>query len=69
MNIENIIRAWKSDEDNQNTRLVANPIGAELTDQELQEAIGGFGTCLNSGEICTPNTTCTLPPNDNTHLL
>jgi mersacidin/lichenicidin family type 2 lantibiotic len=69
MNIEHIIRAWKSDEDDQNTHLVANPIGTELTDQELQEATGGFKPCLNSAEICTPNTTCTLPPNDNTHLL
>ncbi len=42
MSIENIIRAWKADEDDQDTHSTAtNPVGEELTDQELQEVTGG----------------------------
>jgi mersacidin/lichenicidin family type 2 lantibiotic len=45
MNIEEIIRAWKADEDDQNTNSVANPIGEELTDQELEMVTGGRNCC------------------------
>jgi hypothetical protein len=52
MNIEDVIRAWKADENDQNTNSATNPIGEELTDQELLEATGGrcvdlFFTCNN----------------------
>jgi len=46
MNIEAIIRAWKSDEDGQESGCAANPVGEELTDQELLAAFGG--SCLNA---------------------
>ncbi len=51
MNIENIIRAWKADEDDQETIAVANPVGEELTDQELQDVTGGLciTTCGHTG--------------------
>jgi mersacidin/lichenicidin family type 2 lantibiotic len=45
MSIEHIINAWKADEDDQDTNSATNPIGEELTDQELQEISGG-GTCI-----------------------
>ena len=59
MSIENIIRAWKADEEEQETLSVANPIGAELTDQELQEITGGycnpaFNSCIL--DSCGANT-------------
>jgi hypothetical protein len=41
MNIEELIRAWKADEDDQDTHFAANPIGEELTDQDLLEITGG----------------------------
>ena len=40
MNIEQIIRNWKADEEDQTPNPAANPVGEELTDQQLQE-IGG----------------------------
>lgn len=49
MNIENIIRAWKADEEDQDTLSVANPVGEELTDQELLDATGGF---CNAFQTC-----------------
>jgi hypothetical protein len=45
MNIEEIIRAWKADEDDQNTNSIVNPIGKELTDQELEMVTGGRNCC------------------------
>jgi hypothetical protein len=50
MSIEDLIRTWKADEDEQDSDLVANPVGEELTDEELREAAGGKpcpvgGTC------------------------
>ena len=41
MNIEQIIRSWKADEEDQTTSPAANPVGEELTDQQLQEVGGG----------------------------
>jgi mersacidin/lichenicidin family type 2 lantibiotic len=57
MTIEDIIRAWKADENDQNTPSVANPIGEELTDQELQEATGG--SCTIPFLTCNNVITCT----------
>ena len=45
MNAENIIRVWKSDgdeEDPKDQQTPGNPVGEELTDEELQEASGGM---------------------------
>lgn len=50
MSIEHIIRAWKSEEDDQETLTIANPIGEELTDRELQEITGGF--CKPNNDSC-----------------
>jgi mersacidin/lichenicidin family type 2 lantibiotic len=54
MNIEDIIRAWKADEDDQKAHFAANPVGQELADQELQEVLGGFfclATCAPAGTV------------------
>jgi hypothetical protein len=51
MSIENIIRAWKADEDQWEAPLVASPVGEELTEEELQQVCGG---------LCLTNTICTL---------
>jgi hypothetical protein len=61
MNIENIIRAWKADEDNWETSLVASPIGHELTEEELLQVSGGDNCVIsNCGVTCsqTCGTTC-----------
>lgn len=45
MNAENIIRAWKSDDDEEDPKdqqNPGNPVGEELSDEELQEAGGGM---------------------------
>jgi hypothetical protein len=57
MSIENIINTWKADEDDQDTNATANPIGEELTDQELQQATGGF--CQIAFLTCGNFLTCT----------
>jgi hypothetical protein len=59
MNIENIIRAWKADEDQWEAPLVASPIGQELTEEELLEVCGG-DNCLITQCGVTCNITCNL---------
>lgn len=56
MNIENIIRAWKADEDT----FIASPVGQELTAEELLEVSGGDCVITNCGVTCsnTCGTTC-----------
>jgi hypothetical protein len=49
MSIEQVIRAWKADEDDQNSNATANPVGEELTDQELLAVIGGRACCESAG--------------------
>lgn len=44
MSIEDTIRAWKADEDDQNTSSVANPVGEELTDREMLLVAGRCGS-------------------------
>ncbi|MBO0778121.1 MAG: hypothetical protein J2P37_04765 [Ktedonobacteraceae bacterium] len=41
MSIEEIVKAWKSDEEEENSA-PANPVGEELTEEELREVSGGF---------------------------
>lgn len=55
MSIEEIIRHWKADVDDQAIGFVANPVGEELTDKELQEISGSV--CAN-GFTCTSTFTC-----------
>ena len=59
MSIENIIRAWKAEEEDQESLAVVNPIGEELSDQELQEITGGF--CSPVFHTC-PVTFCLVAP-------
>jgi len=57
MSIEDIVRAWKADEE----ALEPSPVGRELTTQELLEVTGG---CSN-GSTFTPycgNDMCTSSP-------
>jgi mersacidin/lichenicidin family type 2 lantibiotic len=42
MNIEDIIRAWKADEDVSATEAPKNPIGEELSEADLREIVGGM---------------------------
>ncbi len=61
MSIENIIRAWKADEDDQDTYSVAtNPVGAELTDQELQEIVGGSCLGANTCDLFNLSNLCDI---------
>ncbi len=42
MSIEEIIRAWKADEqDQQNQCVPENPVGYELSDEDLEQVVGG----------------------------
>jgi hypothetical protein len=56
MNIENIIRAWKADEDQWEAPLLANPVGQELTEEELLQVSGG--DCFITNCTVTCNITC-----------
>ncbi len=63
MSIEEIVRAWKADEqDQQDQHIPENPAGYELSDEELEQVVGGDCdpdytdiACLPFG---TPITTC-----------
>jgi hypothetical protein len=52
MSIEEIIQAWKSDEEIRDSHVPANCVGKELTDQELRETMGGM--------MCTSMSTCDI---------
>jgi hypothetical protein len=58
MNIEDIIHAWKADEDNWEAPLVASPVGRELTEEELLQVSGGDCVITYCGYTC--NITCTV---------
>jgi hypothetical protein len=61
MNIENIIRAWKADEDQWEAPLIESPIGRELTEEELLQVCGGSCFITDCGVTC--NITCTFTCN------
>ncbi|QBD77339.1 mersacidin/lichenicidin family type 2 lantibiotic [Ktedonosporobacter rubrisoli] len=56
MNIESIIQAWKAEEearDGWTSLMPALPVGEELTEQELEEVVGGFcGQHAFTGRQC-----------------
>jgi hypothetical protein len=58
MNIEDVIRAWKADESDQDTHAAINPIGEELTDQELLEATGGACLGANTCDLFNLSNVC-----------
>ncbi len=58
MSIEDIIRAWKADEEALAPHLPESPVGRELTEQELQDVAGGCSTLVTVIPTCDP--TCQL---------
>jgi hypothetical protein len=55
MNLEEIIRAWKTNEETVEPHLPPSPVGEELSEEELLEIGGGgcrvtcgFWTCFNT---------------------
>ena len=57
MSIEEIIKAWKSEDQALEASVPANPIGQELSDEELQEVVGGERctiTCEDISLQCNP---------------
>ena len=61
MDIEKMIRVWKAEENEWKAPEVANPIGEELTEEELLEVGGGLCSptiCLNTCELTCGRITC-----------
>lgn len=58
MNIEEIIRAWKAEETDQNIVAIANPVGEELTDMDLLQIIGGLSCTESAGSDGTSHSSC-----------
>lgn len=59
MNLEDLIRAWKADEES----LEPSPVGREITEEELLEITGGgcCGTFVSSRQpLCGPDQPCTI---------
>jgi mersacidin/lichenicidin family type 2 lantibiotic len=52
MSMEEVIRAWKADEEALEPHLPASPVGRALSEEELQEIDGG--TCTLS-KVCLPD--------------
>jgi mersacidin/lichenicidin family type 2 lantibiotic len=58
MSVEDIIQAWKADDDDDkdddDSKAPENPAGEEeLTDEELKEAAGGLMNPTNYGDACS----------------
>jgi hypothetical protein len=52
MNIEAIIRAWKSDDQALESPLPVSPVGEELNEEELLEVSGGCVMSCGGGDTC-----------------
>ena len=52
MSIEDIIRAWKADEEALDAHLPASPIGQELSEEELLDVFGG--SCISCDTVTGP---------------
>lgn len=63
MSIEDIIRAWKNDEDAQDPYLPASPVGRELSEQELLEVAGGTCDTPQTGACDTATCLSTICSN------
>lgn len=48
MSIEEMIQAWKNDEDDDTLTAPESPVGDELSDEELLEASGGLPCLIDS---------------------
>lgn len=59
MSIEEIVQAWKADEEDPRTSILANPVGEGLTEQELREVVGGM-RCGDPAPTCLLITICTI---------
>lgn len=59
MNIEEIVNAWKSEDQEPNVALPEIPVGSELSEQELNEVAGGmpceYSTCAYYWVSCFNN--------------
>ena len=58
MNIETIIRAWKTGEDDWDAPLLTSPVGHELSEDELLQVCGG--DCFVTECTYTCNITCVV---------
>lgn len=57
MSIEDIIRAWKTGEqDKQDQQVPENPVGYELSDEELEAAVGGQEAAGQQTQYSSSNT-------------
>ncbi len=58
MNLEDLIRAWKADEE----ALEPSPVGREITEEELLAIAGGCCGTFESSRtpICGPDQLCTI---------
>ncbi len=56
MSIEEIIRAWKADEEAWEPHLPTSPVGRELSENELIEVVGGVTVTFPATCICTNRT-------------
>jgi len=63
MSMEEIIRAWKVEDESLDPRLPANPVGRVLSEEELLEVSGSFIVqCTIScyGVSCSAQITCAV---------
>lgn len=58
MNIEEIIKAWKSEEQALDGGMPESPVGRELSEQQLQEVSGGMVCAITCDEDWTCSVFC-----------
>ena len=56
MSIEEIIRAWKAEEEDLKPQAPDNPVGRELSEEELLEVEGTI-PCIPTVNVCLPHIT------------
>lgn len=60
MSIDDIVRAWKSDENVLDASMPGSPVGEELTDGDLEKIVGGMGCLVTCDEEWTCSIGCFL---------
>ncbi len=67
MSMEEIIRAWKADEETVEPSLPASPVGRELSEQELLE-VAGSAVVSDCWITCFVNVSCPAGGSCNFHI-
>jgi hypothetical protein len=58
MSIEQIVQSWKSDEKGLVGNAPESPVGEELSEESLEQVVGGLGCMITCNEEWTCSVSC-----------